>query len=145
MRYKHPDETRRRLMGGATAAGLLAGVDALLPVWARSPTSAAGAVRPPAAEAVQFDLTVARQRIDIAGATAWAHTLNGTVPGPLIELHEGREALLRVHNQLDEDASIHWHGILLPFEMDGVPGVTFPGISPAEPFDARYPVRQAGT
>ena len=145
MRYKHPDETRRRLMGGAAAAGLLAGMDALLPVWARSPTSAAGAVRPPAAGAVQFDLTVARQRIDIAGATAWAHTLNGTVPGPLIELHEGREALLRVHNQLDEDASIHWHGILLPFELDGVPGVTFPGIKPGETFEARFPVRQAGT
>ena len=145
MRHKHPDETRRRLMGGAAAAGLLAGMDALLPVWARSPTGAAGAVRPPAAGAVQFDLTVARQRIDIAGATAWAHTLSGTVPGPLIELHEGREALLRVHNRLDEDASIHWHGILLPFELDGVPGVTFPGIKPGETFEARFPVRQAGT
>ncbi|WP_323760347.1 copper resistance system multicopper oxidase, partial [Immundisolibacter sp.] len=145
MRYKHPDETRRRLMGGAAAAGLLAGLDALLPAWARSPTGVAGAVRPPAAGAVQFDLTVARQRIDIAGATAWAHTLNGTVPGPLIELHEGREALLRIHNRLDEDASIHWHGILLPFELDGVPGVTFPGIRPGETFEARFPVRQAGT
>ncbi len=145
MRYKHPDETRRRLMGGAAAAGLLAGVDALLPAWARSPTDPAGAIRPPAAGAVQFDLTVARQRIDIAGATAWAHTLNGTVPGPLIELHEGREAVLRVHNRLDEDASIHWHGILLPFELDGVPGVTFPGIRPGETFEARFPVRQAGT
>ncbi len=145
MRYKYPDETRRRLMGGAAAAGLLAGLDALLPVWARSPTGAAGAIRPPAAGAVQFDLTVARQRIDIAGKSAWAHTLNGTVPGPLIELHEGHEARLRVHNALDEDASIHWHGILLPFQMDGVPGVTFPGIRPGDTFEARFPVRQAGT
>lgn len=94
---------------------------------------------------MQFDLTVARQRIDIAGATTWAHTLNGTVPGPLIELNEGFEARLRVRNRLDEDSSIHWHGILLPFEMDGVPGVTFPGIRPGDTFEARFPVRQAGT
>ena len=145
MRHKHTDQTRRRLMGGAAAAGLLAGMDALLPAWARPAGGAAAAIRPPGVGPVRFDLSVARQRIDIAGAGAWAHTLNGTVPGPLIELHEGSDALLRVHNALDEDSSIHWHGILLPFEMDGVPGVTFPGIKPGETFEARFPVRQAGT
>ena len=146
MRHKHPDETRRRLMGGAAAAGLLAGMDALLPAWARSPTGA-GRRRPSAsrgAGAVRSDRGPPAHRHRRC-KSAWAHTLNGTVPGPLIELHEGREAVLRVHNRLDEDASIHWHGILLPFEMDGVPGVTFPGIRPGETFEARFPVRQAGT
>jgi CopA family copper-resistance protein len=134
--------TRRRLLGGLAAGGLLAGFDALLPAWAGP---LAGVVRSRAPGPVSFDLTVARQRIDIAGAGAVAHTLNGTVPGPLIELHEGHEARLRVHNALDEDTSTHWHGILLPFEMDGVPGVTFPGIRPGDTFEARFPVRQAGT
>ncbi|GAB4359522.1 MAG: hypothetical protein Kow0073_18480 [Immundisolibacter sp.] len=135
--------TRRRLLGGLAAGGLLAGFDALLPGWAGP---LAGVVRSRAPEPVEFDLTVARQRIDIAGRSAFAHTLNGTVPGPLIELYEGHEARLRVHNALDEDdTSIHWHGILLPFEMDGVPGVAFPGIRPGDTFEARFPVRQAGT
>ncbi|MGE0810423.1 MAG: copper resistance system multicopper oxidase [Immundisolibacter sp.] len=138
-----PDlRTRRRLLGGMAAGGLLAGLEALLPAWA-APGMAAPHARQPGP--VSVDLTVARQRIDIAGKSAFAHTLNGTVPGPLIELYEGHEARLRVHNTLDEDASIHWHGILLPFEMDGVSGVTFPGIAPGETFEARFPVRQAGT
>ena len=138
-----PDlRTRRRLLGGLAAGGLLAALDGLLPAWA-APWMAAPRARQPGP--VTFDLTVARQRLDIAGKRAFAHTLNGTVPGPLIELYEGHEARLRVHNTLDEDASIHWHGILLPFQMDGVPGVTFPGIRPGETFEARFPVRQAGT
>jgi CopA family copper-resistance protein len=134
--------TRRQLLQGVAAGGLLAGLDALLPAWARPRAGAAARARP---GPVNFDLAVGRERIDIAGATAWAHTLNGTVPGPLIELYEGHEARLRVHNTLDEDTSIHWHGILLPFEMDGVPGVSFPGVRPGQTFEARFPVRQAGT
>ncbi len=136
------DPKRRRVLGGIAAAGTLAGLDALLPAWAGSPRAAGTRPLP---GPVNFDLTVARERLPIAGANAFAHTLNGTVPGPLIELFEGHEARLRVHNALDEDASIHWHGILLPFEMDGVPGVTFPGIRPGDTFEARFPVRQAGT
>ncbi len=134
--------TRRHLLGGMAAGSLLAGLDALLPAWA-GPLAGAPRPRPPGP--VEFDLTVARQRLDIAGKAAFAHTLNGTVPGPLIELYEGHEARLRVHNTLDEDTSIHWHGILLPFQMDGVPGVSFAGIRPGETFEARFLVRQAGT
>ena len=136
------DPKRRRVLGGIAAAGMLAGLNALLPAWAGPPRTAGTRPLP---GPVNFDLTVARERIPIAGANAFAHTLNGTVPGPLIELYEGHEARLRVRNTLDEDASIHWHGILLPFQMDGVPGVTFPGIRPGETFEARFPVRQAGT
>ena len=58
---------------------------------------------------------------------------------------EGKEALIRVHNRMSESISIHWHGILLPFTMDGVPGISFPGISPGETFTYRFPVRQNGT
>jgi FtsP/CotA-like multicopper oxidase with cupredoxin domain len=60
--------------------------------------------------------------------------VNGTLPAPLIRLREGQDLTIHVTNHLDEDTSIHWHGLLLPFEMDGVPGVSFPGIKPRTTF-----------
>jgi FtsP/CotA-like multicopper oxidase with cupredoxin domain len=74
-----------------------------------------------------------------------AVTINGTIPGPLIRLKEGQTARIAVTNDLHEDTSIHWHGLILPFQMDGVPGVSFPGIKPGETFVYEFPVVQAGT
>jgi len=74
-----------------------------------------------------------------------AIAVNGTVPGPLIRLREGQDVRLHVTNNLPEDSSIHWHGLLLPFQFDGVPGVSFPGIGPGETFSYEFPIRQAGT
>ena len=68
--------------------------------------------------------------------------INNQVPSPLLRYRECDELTLRVTNHLDEDTSIHWHGILLPFQMDGVPGVTFPGIKPGETFIYKFPVKQ---
>ncbi|BCB07679.1 copper oxidase [Vreelandella venusta] len=81
----------------------------------------------------------------IDGQEAKPITINGTSPGPLIRLKEGQDAVLRVTNLLDESTSIHWHGLILPPEMDGVPGVSFAGIAPGETFTYRFPVRQNGT
>ena len=72
-------------------------------------------------------------------------TINGTIPGPVIRLKEGQQATLRVTNRLEESTSIHWHGLLLPPDMDGVPGVSFAGIEPGATFTYRFPVRQSGT
>ena len=77
--------------------------------------------------------------------TGCATTVNGGIPGPEIRLREGQDITLRVSNALGEDTSIHWHGLLVPPEMDGVPGVSFPGIPPATTFEYRFPVRQSGT
>ncbi len=74
-----------------------------------------------------------------------AIAVNGTIPGPLIRLTEGQRVRLHVTNNLAEDTSIHWHGLLLPFQFDGVPGVSFPGIRPGETFTYEFPIRQAGT
>ena len=72
--------------------------------------------------------------------------INGTVPGPLLRLREGQDAVIRVTNRLArETTSIHWHGLILPFRMDGVPGVSYPGIRAGETFTYRFPVRQNGT
>ncbi len=79
------------------------------------------------------------------GRSGHAFAVNGTVPGPLIRLREGQDVRLHVTNNLDEDSSIHWHGLLLPFQFDGVPGVSFPGIKPGETFTYDFPIRQNGT
>jgi len=91
------------------------------------------------------DLTIARTPIVVAGRRAEAVAINGSVPGPTIRLREGDEAVIRVTNALHEPTSIHWHGIILPNAMDGVPLVTFPGIPAGETFEYRFPIRQAGT
>ena len=117
-------------------------VQGLLPAWARSPQglqdAGAGGTR-------DFDLVVGRTAIQVGGQRSQAVTVNDSVPAPLLRFREGETVTLRVHNELDESTSIHWHGILLPFEMDGVPGVTFPGIQPGATFVYRYPVTQSGT
>ena len=93
----------------------------------------------------EFNLVIDRTRVNITGRPAWATTINGRIPGPVLIWREGDEVTLHVTNNLDEDSSIHWHGIILPFDMDGVPGVSFPGIKPGETFTYRFKVRQSGT
>src|SRR3546814_20278257 len=78
------------------------------------------------------------------GETTHAIGINGTVPAPLLRLKEGQNVRLSVTNQLAEDSSIHWHGLLVPFPMDGVPGVSFPGIRPGGTFVYAFPIRQSG-
>ena len=130
------DLTRRNFLRDTAALGLLAGFESIIPAYARSTRGSSGPI----------DLTIDRQTLDIGGKRVSAIAVNGMVPGPLVRLREGQEAVIRVTNRLkDEDASIHWHGLLLPFQMDGVPGLSYPGIRPGETFTYRFPVRQNGT
>ncbi len=94
---------------------------------------------------VEYDLYVAKTALPIDGRTGHAVTLNGSIPGPLLRFEEGDEAIIRVHNRMDEETSVHWHGILLPNEMDGVPGVNYDGITARSIFTYRFPIRQYGT
>ena len=126
---------RRTLLRGALGLGAAG----LLPDWAMA------SERPAALSGDEIKLTVGHKMATIDGKTGHAVTVNGTIPGPLIRLKEGQNVRLSVTNTLDEDTSIHWHGLLLPFQMDGVPGVSFPGIKPGETFTYEFPVRQAGT
>lgn len=141
--------TRRVLLQRAAAAGGCATLARVAPAFAWADT--AGAAVPFAAptqaapDATVIDLTIEDLALPIGGRTGSAMAANGTVPGPLVRLREGQEAVLRVTNRLSEIASIHWHGILLPPDMDGVPGVSFAGIKPGETFTYRFPVRQSGT
>ncbi|GAM98978.1 multicopper oxidase [alpha proteobacterium U9-1i] len=134
---------RRTLLKVAGGAGL-ASVTSLLPAWAQN-GSAGIAPTLPTLSGPDVSLSVGHSPFSVGGRTGHAVTINGTLPAPLLRLREGQNVRLAVTNTLDEDTSIHWHGILLPFQMDGVPGVSFPGIRPRETFVYEFPIRQAGT
>lgn len=136
--------SRRLLLKRVGALGLLAAVEHLLPAWALAgPTASAGSQTPLSGDVI--DLTISEQLFGVDGRTGTAVTINGTIPGPVIRLKEGQHVTLRVTNRLTDSTSIHWHGILLPPDMDGVPGVSFPGIEPGATFTYRFPVKQSGT
>ena len=92
-----------------------------------------------------FDLRIGETPMNVTGSPNVAFTVNGSVPAPTLRWKEGDTVTLRVSNTLDEDASIHWHGIILPANMDGVPGLSFHGIRPSETYVYRFKVRQGGT
>jgi CopA family copper-resistance protein len=134
---------RALIRGGATLGGGVA-LSSFFPAWAQ-PVSA-GIVAPlPVVWGNDITLRIARQTMRIDGKLSKAIGINGTVPGPLVRLKQGQTARLSVRNDLDVDSSIHWHGLLLPFQMDGVPGVSFPGIKPRSTFVYEFPVIQSGT
>lgn len=97
------------------------------------------------AATVEYDLTIARQEMNFTGQTVKAITVNGQLPAPTLRFTEGDHAVIRVHNQMDVETSIHWHGILLPNAMDGVPFVTFPPIAAGQTFTYEFDLRQSGT
>lgn len=92
-----------------------------------------------------FDLRIGAEPVNFKGRERTAITVNGSLPAPVLHWREGDTVTLRVTNTLDETTSIHWHGLLLPAGMDGVPGLSYPGIRPGETFVYRFPVRQNGT
>ncbi len=135
--------TRRQFLRDATLGG---GALALpwLPAWAQ-PVSAGIATPLPGLSGADIALTVAHLTRTIDGTRSHAIGINGTSPAPLIRLKQGQQVRLSVTNSLDEETSIHWHGLLVPFQMDGVPGISFPGIPARSTFTYDFPVVQAGT
>ena len=135
--------SRRAFIQMSGAAGLAAGADRLAPLGLGGATEA----RPTVLDGrnAEVEIVVSETRITVDGRERTAVTMNGSVPGPLLRLQEGGEAVIHVRNDLDRPTSIHWHGLILPNNMDGVPGLNFPGIAPGERFTYRFPVTQAGT
>jgi CopA family copper-resistance protein len=134
---------RRQLMRSASA---LAGASALSPLRPSLALAAAPWERPVAELAgPDIKLTIARGRWMVDGRAGHAVQVNGALPGPTLRLKEGASVRIAVENRLDETTSIHWHGLLTPPAMDGVPGVSFPGIPPGETFVYAFPVLQSGT
>ena len=134
--------SRRRFVQGVAAGGLTLGGLPRLEARAMAATALGTA---PVLTGTEFDLTIAETAINITGTPRLATTVNGTLPGPTLRFREGDTVTIRVTNRLAVDTSIHWHGILLPFQMDGVPGVSFPGIAPGETFTYNFKIVQTGT
>ena len=127
--------TRRRLLQGVGALGALATAGRFVPAYAWADAQSA-ALTPQiggssgAGDTGVIDLEIDDLPFKVNGRTGGAIAINGSVPGPLLRLREGQEAVIRVNNRLKETSSIHWHGLILPPAMDGVPGVSFAGIRP---------------
>ncbi|GAB4474714.1 MAG: copper resistance system multicopper oxidase [Erythrobacter tepidarius] len=142
-----PPLSRRGLVRAAGAASALAA----LPAWARGHSihrlRGGTPIRPGFDELAGpvIDLSVGHGPRIVQGRKGHGIAINGSVPGPLLRLKQGDSVRLNVTNHLAEDTSIHWHGLLVPFHMDGVPGISFPGIKPGQTFTYEFPVRQSGT
>ncbi|MBB1597551.1 copper resistance system multicopper oxidase [Achromobacter sp. UMC46] len=133
-----PPLARRRFVQGLAAGGALAALGGWRAALA-SPASAAEL------RGTEFHLEIGETPVNFTGAARIGTTVNGQVPAPILRWREGDTVTLHVTNRLREQTSIHWHGILLPTDMDGVPGLSFPGIDPGQTFTYRFAVRQSGT
>ncbi|ROL77090.1 copper oxidase [Pseudomonas protegens] len=133
--------SRRTFVKALTAGGILAGLGLWRnPVWAISSPG-----QPEVAVGTDFDLSIGQLPVNFSGRPRQAMTVNGSLPGPLLRWREGDRVTLRVRNRLHQTTSIHWHGIILPTNMDGVPGLSFEGIEPGGLYRYSFPVRQHGT
>ena len=110
------------------------------PVWALTSEG-----QPTVLSGTQFDLSIGSTPVNLTSRPAHAFTINGSLPGPILRWREGDTITLRVRNTLPSMTAIHWHGILLPANMDGVPGLSFHGIEPGGDYLYRFRVRQSGT
>ncbi|WLI14581.1 MULTISPECIES: copper resistance system multicopper oxidase [Pseudomonas] len=137
----HSNTSRRTFVKGLTAGGVLAGLGLWrTPVWAVTSPG-----EPNVLAGTDFDLFIGETPVNITGNPRTAMTINGGIPGPLLRWREGDTVTLRVKNKLKDSTSIHWHGILLPANMDGVPGLSFHGIEPDGMYVYQFKVRQNGT
>ncbi len=130
--------SRRQFLEGLAAAGLVTSLG-----W--RPAATFAQVPQLVGTDGEILLTVGETRVNLTGAKRTATVVNGSLPGPLLRLREGDEARIRVANTLRHDTSIHWHGVILPANMDGVPGLSFDGIAPGASWLYRFPLQQSGT
>lgn len=141
---------RRQVLRGAGAVSALALLERFTPAYAWADTRRA-ALSPEAglagvtASENALNIEIARLPFTANGRLGTAILANGSLPGPLLRLRQGQDAVIHVSNRLEEITSIHWHGLILPPNMDGVPGVSFGGIQPQSEFTYRFPVTQSGT
>ena len=133
--------SRRTFVKGLAASGLLGGLGLWrTPVWALNSPGQVNEL-----SGTDFELFIGETPVNFTGQPRTAMTINGSLPGPLLRWREGDTVTLRVRNRLKDSTSIHWHGILLPANMDGVPGLSFKGIEPGGVYVYQFKVRQHGT
>src|SRR5690349_4597077 len=137
-RFSAPLLSRRRFVQGLTGGALLLS-SARNFSWGADERSGAVLTGP------NFDLTLSEIPVNYTGRPRVATAVNGRVPGSLLRMRQGDLVTIRVTNRLPARSSIHWHGFILPADMDGVPGLSFAGIPAGETFTYRFKVNQSGT
>jgi CopA family copper-resistance protein len=140
--------SRRRFVQGLVSGGVLATLSPLASAMSGmfgnvSQTSTTGIA--PVLTGTEFHLTISEAMVNFTGSPRIATVINGMIPAPTLQFREGDEVTIHVKNDLSEDTSIHWHGIILPYQMDGVPGISFRGIPPGETFTYKFKLEQTGT
>jgi len=135
--------SRRDFIKTGVASAILLHTSSSL--WADEPTKFGERRAHEVLEGTEFHLTIEETVVNITGTPAIATTINGMLPAPTLKWQEGDEVTIHVTNNLPVTSSIHWHGIILPYQMDGVPDISFPGIAPGETFTYRFKVQQSGT
>ena len=126
---------RRQFVKGVAMGGVLLGMGLSTSRLLAATGSSSGQ---PTLSGNDFNLTLAPQAVNYTGRERMATTVNGSVPGPILRWREGDQVTLKVTNRLADSSSIHWHGILLPTNMDGVPDISFKGIAPGETFRYQF-------
>lgn len=133
--------SRRRFVQGLTLGGVVAGFG----LDARVARAASPALPVPMLSGTEFDLSIGTMPVNLTGAQRAGTVVNGSLPAPTLRWRQGDTVTLRVRNTLPTTSSIHWHGVILPADMDGVPGLSFMGIAPGETYTYRFKVNQSGT
>lgn len=137
--------SRRRFVQGLAAGGVLAAFPAVLQAGSVEGGNLTHTGTAAVLSGQQIDLVIDESPVNFTGEVRMATTINGSIPAPTLRLREGDEVTIRVTNRLSVTTSIHWHGIILPYQMDGVPGISFAGIAPGETFEYRFKLQQSGT
>ena len=137
--------SRRRFVEGLALGSVAASTGLLRPSLAFAAIGQSGAApQVPVLAGTEFDLSIGASRVNFTGAARMATVVNGSLPAPTLHWREGDTVTLRVRNTLPTTSSIHWHGVVLPADMDGVPGLSFTGIPPGGSYTYRFKVNQSG-
>jgi len=136
------DLNRRRFVQGLSSGGVLASLGLM-----SSNVLAAKQVMQevPVLDGPVFDMTIEEVMVNFTGQTSVATAINGSIPAPTLRMREGDDITIRVTNKMAVSSSIHWHGLILPYTMDGVPGLSFDGIAPGETYVYKFKAIQNGT
>lgn len=141
---QHISKPRRRFVQGLIVGGVLAAFPTVLHAASSLAASTLTGTVPELSGKV-IDLVIDESPVNFTGVVRMATTINGSIPAPTLRLKEGDDVTIRVTNNLAVPSSIHWHGIILPYQMDGVPGISFKGIMPGETFVYKFKLQQSGT
>ena len=136
--------SRRRFVLGLAAGGVLAAFPSIIHA-VPSLTASTITGNAPELSGKVIDLVIGESPVNFTGVVRMATTVNGSIPAPTLRLKEGDDVTIRVTNNLAVPSSIHWHGLILPYQMDGVPGISFKGIMPGETFVYKFKLQQSGT